>query len=460
MKKIALLLALLTSSAFGLSAQVVIRGNISNVPSSAIPVAFLEYWAVDHWQQVAILQLENGGDFSTDKLPPAQAQCQVRMTNQPGVRNDFLLPGPGEPCDSVLRINLDMRFMDGRPVLVAGYPENDLYFTLMSANHTLIKLRDSSSTADMAQQLDAVRKFNRLCTEMSQQHRGTFTGDIVANLVYLPQPEEYPKDPKVAGMSANAFVIAHDLDTIPFRYDRILNHNAFERSLNRYYNYFDHTSADGSKNYVENIMSHRNGSDAVDLFLFKYMLDKMMASKNEAGLEHLLTWYLPDCSDESPLTNYTKTLIQALQNCAPGKVLPDMEWPDANGKNVSLSEVCAKNKMTLLFFWKSNCSHCREFKPVLAAYYEKFHPQGLEVLALSLDRSDANWKQTLQTEPTNWVNVYVPNEQREAMNKQFPVPATPTLISLDSNRKVLNRLILRDQLEAYLKNMLAKLNGG
>jgi len=456
MKKIVFPLTLLWCCSLSVSAQAVLRGSISNVPASAIPVAIMEYWAVDHWQQLAILQLENGGAFSTTKMPPVQAQCQIRMTSQPKVKCDFLLPGPGEVHDSLLRMDLDMRFMNGSPTTIAGYPENDLYFALMSAYYTLSKLRDTSSTAPAAQVNAAALMFNNMCIEIAKKNPGTFTGDILANVLYRPSQDDYAKDTKEAAMTANAFAIAHVLDKIPFRYDRILNHNAFEKALNRYYNYFDHASEDGSKNYIEGIMSRRNGNEAVDLFLFKFLMDKMLASKNETGLQHLLKWYLPDCSDESPLSNYTKTLIAALQNCQPGNNIPDQQWQGLDGNNVSLSEICAKNKMTLLFFWKSNCSHCREFEPVLAALYEKYHPKGLEVIALSLDKNDLNWKQFLQTAPTKWVNVFVPNEARDTLTKHFPIPATPTLISLDSQGKVLKRLILRDQLEAHFKEILEK----
>ncbi len=456
MNRIFLLLLLLCCNSLNSAAQAVLRGNISNVPSNALPVGIMEYWAVDHWQQLAILQLENGGAFSTDKMPPVQAQCQIRMASQPKVKCDFLLPGPGEVHDSVLRIDLDMRSMNGSPAAIAGYPENDLYFALMSAYYTLNKLRDTSAAAPEAQVSSAVRTFNNLCQEIAKKNPGTFTGDILANLLYRPSQEDYPKDSKEAAMTPNAFAIAHDLEKIPFRSDKVLHHIAFEKALNRYYNYFDHASDDGSGKYIEGIMSRRNGNEAVDLFLFKFLLDKMLSSKNENGLQYLLKWHLPDCSDESPLNDYTKTLIAALQSCQPGNTIAGQQWPGIDGKPVSLHEICAKNNLTLLFFWKSNCSHCREFKPVLAALYDKYRPKGLEVLALSLDRNEASWKQTLQTDPSKWLNAFVPIEARDALSKHFPIPATPTLISIDKQGKILKRLILRDQLEAHFIEILGK----
>ena len=65
MKKTIFLLALCAFGTFCLPAQVVLRGKIANIAPNAIQVALVDYWAVDHWQQLAILQLQAGGVFST-----------------------------------------------------------------------------------------------------------------------------------------------------------------------------------------------------------------------------------------------------------------------------------------------------------------------------------------------------------------------------------------------------------
>jgi len=365
----------------------------------------------------------------------------------------------GAGADTALVFDLDMKAMDGRPARIPGSAENIRYFNLMSAYHNLSKMRDSIAVTPPEKMQEAEHQFKVLCNNLSKTNPGTFSGGIVANLLFQVEKTDYTKDPKAAGLSANDFMAAHALDPIPFRYDRILHHNAFMKALNKYYTYFETAGADAGKNYIDGIMSHRNGNEAVDVFVFKYLLDKMLEEKNEGGLNHLLTWYLPDCSDESPLPDNTRTLVLALQNCTPGKLIPDQQLPGLDDKKVSLGAVCAKNKITLVYFWRSNCSHCKEFKPMLTTIYEKFHPQGVEVYAVSLDKTDQGWKETLHREPNKWVNVFAPTDQRLDLNKLFPIPSTPTLIALDSKRNVLSRLILRDQLEAYLTETLAKLGG-
>ena len=203
-------------------------------------------------------------------------------------------------------------------------------------------------------------------------------------------------------------------------------------------------------------MARRNGNEVVDGFLFRYLLDKLMDGKNDASLSYLLKWYLPDCPDEDPQPDNILNMLEALKTCAPGKVAPDLNFTNPDGQVVNLGAVCSQNKLTLLLFWKSTCSHCKEFEPVLMEIYKKYHPQGLEVYALSSDRDEQGWKAFLQSQPNPWVNVFIPKERRAEIGRQFPAPSTPTLISLDKNRRVVSRVLSRGHLEEYLDAELAK----
>jgi hypothetical protein len=88
--------------------------------------------------------------------------------------------------------------------------------------------------------------------------------------------------------------------------------------------------------------------------------------------------------------------------------------------------------------------------------YKKYHPLGLEVYALSSDRTEETLRTALQNTPTPWINVYIPPDQRVGIDRIFPTPSTPTLIVLDKNRRVVSRMLSRTNLEAYLDTELAK----
>jgi thiol-disulfide isomerase/thioredoxin len=441
-------LGCLLVAAHPLAAQVQLSGVVLHLPPQSEEKIVLEYWVGEKWQQITALQLGEGHRFSLPTNAPTSSQCRVRAWNQNQKWNDFVLPAANSG-EKNLELNLDFNTMNGTPARVSGSRENDAYFQLLSAQKALQNLRDSLAGKQPEITAAAEKNFSDLCTRISQQYKGSFSGDIVANLLWNPI-----KGPEEAALSANAFVIKHSLERAPFLDERILYHNGFVKLLHRYYNYFDVRSAEGSQQYLDNIMERRNGNEKVNSFLFSFLMNKMLDQKDENGLTHLLKWYAPDCSDASPVPAYTKNLVEALRHCTPGNTVAELQLKDVQGKNVSLSETCRNQKVTLMLFWRSNCEHCREFEPVLEALYQAYKPYGLEVYAVSIDKNKNDWEKHLAEHPVPWPSVWLSEEEREAFSKHFPTPSTPALIALDAQRKVLSRLLVRHQLEDFLREKL------
>jgi thioredoxin-related protein len=145
-------------------------------------------------------------------------------------------------------------------------------------------------------------------------------------------------------------------------------------------------------------------------------------------------------------------LVKALNEVAPGKKVHALTLPDINAKNINLQEVCKQNELTLMLFWKSSCNHCEEFKPVLKKLYDQYHAKGLEVYAVSIDKTKEDWEAYVKAHPQPWKDTFLSYDKRREFNQFFPVPSTPTLISLDKNGKVISRLIVRGKIEEYLKD--------
>jgi thiol-disulfide isomerase/thioredoxin len=456
MNKLLFCLMLILGASASLHAQITLSGKVTNVPPTLSQVLAIEYWNFDRWQQIDVANLEKDGTFSKPVFAPANAQCRLRISNKSKNWSDFILPG-AEDKTKELVFNLDFFQMNGGPARIAGSEENELYYRLASEYKSLSHLRDSLGANGTEALEGPQRAFNESCQEIAKRNKGTFSADVVANSLYQPAKEDYPGDAKVAAMTPQQFAIEHALDKTPFRYARSLHFNGFMRDLDKYFNYFDRTP-EAYVDYIQRVMAKRNGSEEVDNFLFKYLLDKMMDYKDETGLTYLLNWYVPDCADESPLPSSTQNLLESLKNCKPGKIAYDLKLPGIDSQWVSLNSVCSKNKITLLLFWRSTCSHCKEFEPILAKLYEKYHPLGVEVYAISSDRNTEEWKKFLAEHPTNWVNVYTPFDRRTEVSKAFPSISTPTLISVDRNRKVLSRMIMRNDIEAYLDETLKKVD--
>jgi peroxiredoxin len=65
---------------------------------------------------------------------------------------------------------------------------------------------------------------------------------------------------------------------------------------------------------------------------------------------------------------------------------PDFTLPDLNGNNVKLSEMLGKGPV-FISFWATWCGPCKKEIPELINVFKKYNSKGLEVLAISTDRS-------------------------------------------------------------------------
>ncbi len=67
---------------------------------------------------------------------------------------------------------------------------------------------------------------------------------------------------------------------------------------------------------------------------------------------------------------------------------------DVDGKILNLSDF--KGSYVLLDFWASWCVPCRKLTPHLKELYQKYHPQGLQIIAVSCDSKYADWHKAIK----------------------------------------------------------------
>jgi peroxiredoxin len=64
---------------------------------------------------------------------------------------------------------------------------------------------------------------------------------------------------------------------------------------------------------------------------------------------------------------------------------PDFTLSTLSGTSLSLAEL--RGKVVLLNFWATWCVPCRQEMPAIEALYQRYKDRGLEVLAISLDKT-------------------------------------------------------------------------
>ena len=136
----------------------------------------------------------------------------------------------------------------------------------------------------------------------------------------------------------------------------------------------------------------------------------------------------------------------------------EMEYPDVNGKPVSLSSVVndPNNRYILVDFWATWCSGCVEAMPQLKEIYSKYHGKGLEIYGLSVDANHKNWETYLSENQLPWINVCEGSGGRKENSKvrqDYALRGYPTTLLIDCQN---GEVIARGELEE-IDAMLAEL---
>nr|WP_315242274.1 TlpA disulfide reductase family protein [uncultured Flavobacterium sp.] len=131
--------------------------------------------------------------------------------------------------------------------------------------------------------------------------------------------------------------------------------------------------------------------------------------------------------------------IAEVKTVAPGAPYTDLSFTDSNGKTVKLSDYAAKGKYVLLEFWASWCHPCRADIPHLKEIYELYHPEGFEVISVSMDQDKQAWLGAVKEEKMPWLQVSDLQAFNGELAKKYQLRSIPTCILLDPQGKIVTR---------------------
>ena len=112
-------------------------------------------------------------------------------------------------------------------------------------------------------------------------------------------------------------------------------------------------------------------------------------------------------------------------------------------------------KVTLIDFWASWCPPCRKANPEVAALYNEFHKQGLNIISVSMDDDAAKWKAAIAKDKLIWPQVSNLKEMEDPIAKQYGISLLPTTFLLDESGKIVGIDMPHEAMKAKIKELLA-----
>lgn len=104
-----------------------------------------------------------------------------------------------------------------------------------------------------------------------------------------------------------------------------------------------------------------------------------------------------------------------------GEAAPAFTLKDLKSNEVTLESL--KGKVVFLDFWATWCGPCREEFPELDALYKKYGKDGLEVVGVSVDKSESNVVDFLKKRP---VSFPILTDTKGNVAEAYGLPGMPT----------------------------------
>jgi thiol-disulfide isomerase/thioredoxin len=127
-------------------------------------------------------------------------------------------------------------------------------------------------------------------------------------------------------------------------------------------------------------------------------------------------------------------------NFAPStpKPVPEIAFVDGAGKEVSLADF--QGEVVVLNLWATWCAPCRHEMPSLDRLQARFGGNGLEVIALSLDRGDVGKVREFYDE-LGITSLAIYHDPDGRAGRELGAPGLPTTILIDRSGQEVGRLL-------------------
>jgi len=190
------------------------------------------------------------------------------------------------------------------------------------------------------------------------------------------------------------------------------------------------------------------------------VLDRAIATK-AVGLDEVKAIY-ESMSEEIKNSQPGKKVLEGIEklkkseeagkNTSIGAKAPDFSGPNPDGKEIALKDVLGK--VTLIDFWAGWCRPCRAENPNVVAVYNKYHDKGLNILGVSLDRTEEAWKKAIAEDGLEWNHISNIAYFDDQIAKLYNVDAIPAAFLLDENGVIIAKNLRGPALEQKVAELL------
>ena len=180
-----------------------------------------------------------------------------------------------------------------------------------------------------------------------------------------------------------------------------------------------------------------------------------ISSLDPAKYETALLKYAAEIKGKFPNTKPVQDFLARMDKLSAltvGKVAPDFEMANIEGKNVKLSDF--RGQYLLLDFWASWCAPCREENPNVVKQFNTFSNKGFTVLGVSLDNNRDAWLKAIKDDNLTWSHISELKQWDSNVVKLYSIEGIPMSYLLDKEGKIIGKNLRGQELEQMLSKIL------
>lgn len=301
---------------------------------------------------------------------------------------------------------------------------------------------------------DEISEFRR---SLAEKNPGTFMANLLRALTEPKRPE-----PPLAknGRPDSAWKFydnrAHYFDNIDFSDARLIRTPILLSKVKHYLENLTVPDPDSICKATDVVLDKAQANKEVFRYLLWYVSNTYETSQYmgmDAVFVHVAKrYYLSGKADWIDSTTKAKIgeRVRILDPILIGKVAPRLIMRDTLGHPVSLHEVAAKNKYTVLVFYDPNCGHCQKEVPELNDhFYKEYKSKGVEVFGACAERNPKDWRNFVRKHKLSFINVFDTDTVVDFRNI-WDIYSFPVIFVIDQEKKIIAKRVPADKLGQFI----------
>ena len=283
-------------------------------------------------------------------------------------------------------------------------------------------------------------------------------------------PDKIKKDNSPAAeKNKYQYYLEHYWDNTNFESTCLLRTPVFHYKLQQFFDKYVPQHFDSAIVYMDDLIEKAKLNEEV----FKYVVN-YVTFKWESGKEKRMCWdkvfyhmasnyYMKGLCPWSDSTQLAKIESRAKDLkyvlCGEKPVNLQMKYypkPGLYDTTGTLHELYSINSdYVVMWFWDSDCGHCKTQTPKLWDMYTKLKKEGvsIEVFAVNVEQESKGYKNYLKEHNYSWINVQ-DTGNFSAFRKYYDIYSTPVAYVLNKNRELIGKRLDPEALENFLSQYM------